>query len=302
MNIPQSNEQFLGQGNFFWWLGVVEDRNDPKKLGRCRVRCIGVHTEDKQLLPTADLPWATPIQSITSAAISGVGQSPTGIVEGTWVLGFFLDGSDSQLPVILGTIAGIPTERINPAAKGFADPNNVFPRDGYLTTTDNDINKLSRNENVSDTIVTTRNNSLDTGVVIANAGGTWSEPVSAYNATYPHNHVYESENGHVWEIDDTANNKRTHRWHPSGTYEEIRNDGSKVVKIVGDHYEIIVGDKNVHIKGDCNITVDGNTNLYTKGNLNMQTTGNVNHVVTGTYSITASGNMTLIAPIVNINP
>jgi hypothetical protein len=78
---------------------------DPEKMGRCRVRIYGYHTDSKIILPTKDLPWATPIQPITSAAISGIGSSPLGPVEGTWVIGFFLDGEDMQQPAIFGTIA-----------------------------------------------------------------------------------------------------------------------------------------------------------------------------------------------------
>ena len=34
-----------------WFTGVVEDRIDPEYLGRVKVRCIGLHTDDKlQLL------------------------------------------------------------------------------------------------------------------------------------------------------------------------------------------------------------------------------------------------------------
>ena len=49
---------FMGFDGFIWWMGVVEDNNDPEQLGRVRVRCIGIHTEDREELPTEDLPWA----------------------------------------------------------------------------------------------------------------------------------------------------------------------------------------------------------------------------------------------------
>ena len=42
--------------SMIWWSGVVEDRDDPEKLGRCRVRIFGWHTDDVQLLPTNVLP------------------------------------------------------------------------------------------------------------------------------------------------------------------------------------------------------------------------------------------------------
>lgn len=79
------------------------------KLGRCQVRVVGVHTHDKTILPTEDLPWAYPMQSINSAAISGIGQSPVGVVEGTWVVIMFRD-EDLQQPIIIGCIGGIPQE------------------------------------------------------------------------------------------------------------------------------------------------------------------------------------------------
>jgi predicted chitinase len=91
------------------YQGVVENRNDPLKLGRCQVRVVGLHTHDKVDLPTEDLPWAYPMQPVTSAAMSGIGYSPVGPVEGTWVVIMFRD-ADEQYPIILGTIGGIPQQ------------------------------------------------------------------------------------------------------------------------------------------------------------------------------------------------
>ena len=36
--------------NYFY--GIVEDRQDPLKLGRVRVRMLGYHSDDKALIPT----------------------------------------------------------------------------------------------------------------------------------------------------------------------------------------------------------------------------------------------------------
>ena len=95
-----------GGQNFTWWVGVIEDRKDPEKLGRCKVRIFGYHTEDLASMPTEDLPWAIPMQPITSAATSGIGIAPVGPVEGTWVFGWFLDNEEGQQPVMMGTLAG----------------------------------------------------------------------------------------------------------------------------------------------------------------------------------------------------
>lgn len=113
----------MGKDGFVWWQGVVEDRHDPLFLGRCRIRILGFHTEDTTQMPSESLPWAYPIQPITSAAQTGVGISPTGPVEGTWVVGFFRDGEAAQEPVFFGTLGGIPNiPAPNPfRSKGFQD-------------------------------------------------------------------------------------------------------------------------------------------------------------------------------------
>ena len=53
-----STNQYMGFDGFIWFQGVVEDRLDPRKLGRVRVRILGLHTEEKDKIPTSDLPWA----------------------------------------------------------------------------------------------------------------------------------------------------------------------------------------------------------------------------------------------------
>ena len=95
---------------FTWWTGVVEDRQDPLRMGRCRVRIVGYHSPDMQKMPTTSLPWAVPMNPIQSASQTGVGLTPTGPVEGTHVVGFFRDGTEGQEPVIMGTLPGIPTK------------------------------------------------------------------------------------------------------------------------------------------------------------------------------------------------
>ena len=68
---------------FHWFIGIVEDRNDPRGMGRLKVRIFGDHTEDKTKIATEDLPWAQVMMPVTSASLGGVGSSPTGIVQGS---------------------------------------------------------------------------------------------------------------------------------------------------------------------------------------------------------------------------
>lgn len=123
-----------------FWTGVVEDRDDPLFLGRLRVRIFGIHSELKVSSktsgsPTENLLWCYTMQPATSAAISGVGTSPTGIVEGSHVVGFFRD-SMCQDGVVIGCIPGIPQAYSNPD-RGFNDPNGKYPT--YINAPDTHI-------------------------------------------------------------------------------------------------------------------------------------------------------------------
>ena len=281
--------EFMGKNGFQWFVGVVEDRQDPQTLGRLRVRCLGYHTENLDKLPTSDLPWAHVMNPITSATVSGLGQSPLGAVEGTWVVGFFQDGGDAQQPIIIGTLPGVPSELPDiDSNKGFQDAvNGVYPK--YKET---DVNRLAVNSKISSPQGTTEDNPHSSLTIrkadrtksigradfnpidirVANAGepdslpgddGTaFSEPETPYNATYPHNHVYESESGHIREIDDTPGAERIHERHASGTGYEIHPNGSKVTRVKKDNYDLVTGDDFAHIKGNSSTTVDGGVRVF----------------------------------------
>lgn len=121
-----------------YFYGIVEDRQDPLKVGRVRVRIHGIHTDDKLLIASADLPWCQVILPTTSAGLSGLGTGH-GLVEGSTVFGYFRDQA-KQDPIILGVAAGIPQagykEDITDALltrsieKGFNDPR-ALTVDGY---------------------------------------------------------------------------------------------------------------------------------------------------------------------------
>ena len=97
----------MGQDGFNWYVGVVEDRDDPLEIGRCRVRILGFHSQDKGDIPVDGLPWAYPAMPINSRP----GDPPIGPVIGTWVMGFFRDGNDAQEPVMTHIIdSGYKTE------------------------------------------------------------------------------------------------------------------------------------------------------------------------------------------------
>ena len=328
-------------GEFVWWQGVVEDRIDPLKLGRCRVRILGYHTDNKVDgvgIPTEHLPWATPSQPITSAAMNGVGTTPMGPVEGTWVFGFFRDGKNAQEPIMMSTFGGIP-EKSPTADKGFNDPTGVYPLSLYLN--EPDTNRLARgsgkitvplssDEGKTSEDAPSLNHKRKTrtmGTPTALAGdisttipnvdeadlnskiydfSPWNEPNPRYGGTtdssteyltsvkhtsaYPHNHVRMSESGHVEEWDDSPSAERLHKFHKTGTFEEIQPDGTKVVKVVGNGYEIILGYKDVVIQGTCNVTIGGDCRMLYQGDLVQEVYGDYHLNVHGDKRTKISGN------------
>ena len=202
-----NNDKFLGHNGFLWFTGVVEDRNDPQKAGRIRVRALGHHTSNTTILPTSDLPWASTMLPSTAAGISGLGQSATGLVEGSWVLGYFRDGVDRQEMIVMGTLPGYPAELSQ--SGGFYDPNGIYPK--YKD--EPDVNRLAvANEDKEHLSLTLRKATRITGISTADfdpfkaadnsqvegsASDTFDQPTIPYAAAYPFNNVYESESGHI---------------------------------------------------------------------------------------------------------
>ena len=324
---------FMGRDGFHWFIGVVEDRDDPARLGRARVRCLGYHTDDITELPTTDLPWAHVMHPVTDPCMHGMGNTPSFLVEGSYVVGFFRDPEKQQL-VIMGTLPGVPQEEADPSV-GFNNPRSInakqdyykgdpkygpYPVDGIIYTMasghqigESDTNRLARGK-VSEThnsLINRRKNRLSgdptsdgtgiptatkpdlsavTGASSAETRGFFEEPhpksiestsANYIASAYPFNHVFESESGHIREIDDSPNAERLFTQHKSGTFEEIHPDGSKVVKVIGDNYEIIAGSSNVNIKGNVNITTEGTVREYIKGDYILEVEGTYTQKIGG---------------------
>jgi len=280
----------MGLDGFVWFTGVVEDRNDPSKLGRVKVRALGFHTEDLNDIPTKDLPWAHVMHSVTDPSMQGLGNTPSFLVEGTWVIGFFRDAREKQQPIIMGTLPGYP-QNTPDITKGFNDPNEIYPSSEIThsghSTGESDVNRLARNEtDKAHAVIEKKDSGITKDVPIANSSSTFNEPSSAYAASYPKNHVFETESGHIKELDDTTDNERIHEYHKAGTFYEIDKDGNKSTRVVGDNYEVVAGSNYVNVKGDVNLTIDTNCNTYIKGNWNIQVDGSKTEVVTGAVTET----------------
>jgi hypothetical protein len=293
-------DHYLG-GQFTWFTGVVEDIKDPKQMGRVRVRCFGFHTEDKGEAPTNTLPWATVLLPATSASMSRIGTSATGLLQGSWVVGFFRDGPSAQDPIILGSIASISKKQ--PSAQGFSDPDSVYPKvDGEKDIPAQATEDFAETDSHKARIANTQ-------------GLPWGIP-SNVSPTYPKNHVHRTESGHVVEFDDTEGKERVSIFHKSGTLIEFDSVGNSLRITTGTAHEVVLGAKKVYVKGDSDLWIDGNCKIdvaknlsaTVKGNSEVKIDGNcqldvgknLKMNVSGNYDLTASGNVTVTGKAVTI--
>jgi len=303
----------IKRGEFVWWTGVVEDKSDPLKLGRCKVRIFGWHPEQKEQMPTFNLPWSQVMLPTNNTEV----YAPK---NGDMVVGFFMDGSVGQQPVIMGVMPAIPLTQGN-AEYPFSDSRTEeellksprppkekeYKTDGTgIKLTEEDTaslyplnldepttSRLARNDedSIVKTFIEERKKNVVKEVPVAE-GEVWSEPETKYKTEYPWNNAMESESGHILEFDDTYEAERIHLAHRNGSFQEWFPDGDKVEKVTKDNYTIIMGNDKVYIMGKVNITVQGDADVYVKKSVQMKVDGSVTAVIGGDVKATIGGSVT----------
>lgn len=285
-NLPEDikllNTEFNGI-----YRGVVENNNDPLKMGRVQVRIFGLHTDKiikdaKEGIPTSDLPWVEPILSIFEGSISGYGIWAIPL-KGSHVMVFFEGGSYSQ-PRYFATVPGIPTTTPD-VTKGFNDPDGVYPD----KLNESDFHRLARG--TKDTVTS-----------------------PAYAAQYPYNIVIATHGGHIIELDNTPGEERINIHHKSESYVEFDKDGNRteevmndliltvrndnIIEIVGNKSITIGGNRTEDITGNSTITIGVDKSITISGNRTENITGNNTITIGGNLSITVTGNCLITSPSV----
>ena len=157
------NSGFLG-ASFNWWIGQIADDsywrdnivstkfNDKDSVPgwgrRYKVRIIGLHDQEEESISSDQLPWAQVMYPITAGGGQANAGATSALRQGNFVFGFFLDGDDQQVPVIMGVLGNntqtalstkIGTSKTNfTATSGYAkgkdpDPNIKVPASGQPT-------------------------------------------------------------------------------------------------------------------------------------------------------------------------
>ena len=146
-SIIQSN--FIGRDGFRWWIGQVapekaqEDQLNQTAAAwgnRVKVRIMGYHPQNTVELKDEDLPWAQVLLSPQAGSGKANRAKSLRLSPGDSVLGFFLDGDDAQLPVIIG-IFGNTAYSPSDEYKG-----PFTPFTGYTSKIKNDNTYILKNE------------------------------------------------------------------------------------------------------------------------------------------------------------
>ena len=143
---------FMG-GRFYWWLGQVvdsklwrENLTDKKTPSseipgwgyRYKVMIMGLHDQGASEKFKEKLYWAQVMHSVWGGGEGGSFQTP-GIKQGSFVFGWFLDGNDKQLPIIMGVLGKNAVTEIEKLGVQTYAGSSAYTNDGTTFTGDSEI-------------------------------------------------------------------------------------------------------------------------------------------------------------------
>ena len=143
---------FMG-GRFYWWLGQVvdsklwrENLTDKKTPSseipgwgyRYKVMIMGLHDQGASENFKEKLYWAQVMHSVWGGGEGGSFQTP-GIKQGSFVFGWFLDGNDKQLPIIMGVLGKNAVTEIEKLGVQTYAGSSAYGNDGTTFVGDSDI-------------------------------------------------------------------------------------------------------------------------------------------------------------------
>lgn len=239
------------------YFGIVKSIEDPKKLGRVKVKIYDLHDN----IETKDLSWSQVMMPANTPAINGTGQS-VNLAVGSLVAGIFLDGMMQEFMVM----GSLPTK-----TDGVED-NNVRVRAEADPNADEELGSYQPASTYAPQYP--YNNVMETE----------SGHVKEYDDTPGAERIMERhKSGTQYEI--AANGSKTERI-VRDNYQLVV--GHDTLEVFGDVRIIVSGNADIAVAGNMNTAVGGTTNLTSTGKITM--TGDVD--VTGTLQ-TNTGDTTI---------
>jgi len=286
LGAPEFFERFAGK--FFGkYRALVLDNNDPRQLGRIKVRCEPVYGDDAS-------PWAFPCTPMAGA----------------------MDGGFLFIPPV-GSLVWVEFEQ------GFAG--NPIYAGGFWTNAS--VGRPSDGSPIEQSVEHQGNNNPiplhcqglpDGSDLDGSMRGNDGVPESNFQGQYPHVRMMRTPSGHYLEFDDTEGEERVQIQHKSGAFIEILADGSintcaagkvhtfgkqmsaycdgsYVNEIQGTKTENIAGDYHINVGGTYVITYGAETVIDYGSTRTENVSGSVLMDVEGTYRVDALSNIEMTA-------
>lgn len=280
-----------GLVNPLFFIGVVEDREDPRLEGRVKVRAFDFHGTKDQI-DTQDLPWATLVIGSHSPNFS-----PPPL--NAWVLGMFMDGRDAQQPLVFGLLPTQMATLIDPANQGYGAIAKEYHSLNSLGHRPEDygqpmISPSARGEYRESDVFMSQEMSRVMDAKIAGSDETWSEAGSAYAPQYPYNQVFDTASGHTIHLDDTPSAERVLVYHRSGSFIQMDANGNTIIKSSSDSTNITEGNSHTYVGSNGGgaqniVTIMGDSRVYIDGDKIEEVRGNVQQIVHGNYILDVAG-------------
>lgn len=182
-------------------------------------------------------------------------------------------------------------QKLQATRVGFTDPTATYPTKDYANIPE--TNKLATGS-IKGTVVQEKEKDRMLGAQLPN-GHSWDQPQSPFKGVYPYNKVFQTESGHIIEMDDSPGSERLHIYHASGTFIEIDANGSIVKRTKGSSYEIIDKNNYVAINGKTNVSINGACNIFVGADANIQVDGDTNILCGNDITAQAGGRIDLSA-------
>lgn len=230
--------------DFKWVFGTVENVQPPetkeddktRKSGLVQVRLLGLHSQDKNVLKTKDLPWARVMLPATSPCSTegSTGKAPVGLTVGAMFVGVALDETYRDIMIM-----------------------NTWWADGTLSP-------LTRGEDTQLTQAV-KDEAL-TDIPLGSSNRIDEPTIDRSTVEYPLCDVEVSRGGLVSEIDNTGGKVRETKTHPSKAYENRSTQGDYSRKDKS-WIQIVLEDKIVRTLKNVIFSVGSNLVKWVEGDV-----------------------------------
>ena len=256
-----------------WFIGVVKNLNDPIKMGRVQVRIHGVHGEDLEQVPDEKLPWAQVLTPVTEGGVANLGNF-LGIQKDARVFGIFLDGKNSQMPMVMGSLPHSVKAESDAGRKTEVTTNvNAQGTTADTESVDRPVDKIDLESDKEEQEI------IDE-----------PQQTNIYKPEYPHNKVTQTTSGHIIEIDDTPDAQRIHIYHKSGTFIEMQPNGD-VVTQHANGFRSVTGNDKLYASGDVIWNVEGDITFSSLKNISFNAKKDFNVITEGVQDYSSKGNV-----------